>query len=118
MAVIDRLKAQFADIGTRHIEVPEWGDESGPLIIYFKAMTLAEKQKLQTIGERDGFVARLADALIMKALDAQGNPIFTIEDKFALRHSVDPDVLARVVVQLMSAPSRDDMAKNSNGTPS
>jgi len=111
MSVLDRMKAHFSDIGVRHIEVPEWGEDGQPLVIYFSPLTLEEKQKLQTIGERDGYVARLADALVMKAMDKDGKKLFTIEDKRTLRKQVDPDVIARVVLEMMSSPGADEMGK-------
>lgn len=116
MSLIDRMKAHFTDIGVRSIEVPEWGEDGKPLVIYFAPMTLADKQKLMTIGERDGYVARLADALIMKAMDAEGKKLFTVGDKQALRHQVDPDVLARVVRDMMAGPTEEDMGKGSSRT--
>jgi len=116
MSLIERMKAHFTDIGVRHLEAPEWGEEGKPLVIYFSPLTLAEKQKLQTIGERDGYVARLADALIMKAMDAEGKKLYTVADKHALRNQVDPDVLARVVLEMMSSPGVDEMGKGSSGT--
>ncbi len=124
MSAIESARAHFAAIGVRHVDVPEWGERGAdgvvtkPLRIYFNPMTLAEKQKLQNVGEREGYIARLADALIMKALDAQGKPLYTIDDKHALRNGVSPDVLADVVREIMSTPTPDEAAKNSTGTPS
>lgn len=109
MAAIDRAKAHFADFGVQSMEVPEWGDESGPLVIFWQPLTLAEKQKLHNLGEANGYVARLADCLVMKALDAQGKPIFTIDDKVTLRRAVDPDVIARVVTRMMASPGAKEM---------
>lgn len=109
MGTLDRAKAHFADIGTQSIEVPEWGEPGTPLVIYFKPLTLAEKQKLHTIAELEGYVSRLADCLIMKALDAEGKKLYTIEDKHALRHAVDPDILARIVTRMMSSPGVKEM---------
>lgn len=111
MAAIDRAKAHFTDLGVQQQEVPEWGEEGKPLVVYWRPMTLAQKQKIQQIGERDGWVARLADALIMLATDDQGKPLFTIEHKHALRHNVDPDVLARVVTRMMASPGAAEMGK-------
>jgi hypothetical protein len=117
-SVIEQMKRHFAAFGTQSIEVPEWGEDGKPLVIYYTPMTLAEKQRLDYALEREGRVGRLADALIMKALDAQGKPLYTVADKKALREEVDPDVLARVVVRMMTTPSIEDMEKNSKGTPS
>lgn len=114
--LIGRMKRHFADLGVQTIEVPEWGEEGKPLVIYFKPITLGEKQRLMTLGEREGYIARLADALVMKALDADGKKLFTIEHMPALRNSVDPDVLSRVVARMMASPSADDMGKASSET--
>jgi hypothetical protein len=119
MAAIDNARRHFDAIGVRKIEVPEWGEsDDQPLAIYFSPFTLADKQKLAEVGEREGFLARLADALIMKATDAEGKKLFTIDEKRALRTKVDPDVIARVVAEMMRTPSVDDMEKNSSRTPS
>jgi len=117
MAVLDRAKAHFTDLGVQHLEVPEWGEPASgetpakPLLIYWKPITLAEKQQLHNVAERDGYLARLADALILKALDAEGKKLFTIEDKFTLRHGVDPDVLAYVVTRMMASPGVKELGK-------
>lgn len=125
MSAIDRAKAHFTDYGIQSIEVPEWGepadgDQPGkPLVVYWKPITLAEKQRLQAVGEADGYIARLADCLILKAVDADGKKLFTLADKHALRHLVDPDVVARVVLKMMASPGVQEMGKGSSAeTPS
>jgi len=112
MSAIDSAKAHFAGFGIQQLEVPEWGEDGKPLIVYWKPMTLAEKQRLATVGEQDGYLARLADCLILKGLDAEGKKLFTLEHKHALRHSVDPDVLARIVTRMMAAPAAGDLGKS------
>lgn len=120
MSAIDRAKAHFTDYGIQSAEVPEWGEPAEgdapgkPLVIYWKPITLAEKQRLQAIGEAEGYVARLADCLIMKALDADGKKLYTLADKHALRHLVDPDVIARVVLRMMASPGVPEMGKGSS----
>ena len=109
--VIDRAKSHFSDFGIQSLEVPEWGEEDRPLVVYWKPMTIAEKQTLHTVGERDGYVARLVDCLIMKALDSDGKKLFTLENKHSLRHSVDPDVIARIVHRMMASPGVQEMGK-------
>jgi hypothetical protein len=112
VGAIDRAKAHFTDLGVQRQEVPEWGEEGKPLVVYWRPMNLAQKQKIQHIGEREGWIARLADALIMLATDADGKKLYTIEDKHALRHNVDPDVLARVVTRMMASPGVEEMGKS------
>ena len=40
MSAIDRAKAHFKSLQIKAIEVPEWGDENGPLIVYVEPFTL------------------------------------------------------------------------------
>ena len=68
--------------------------------------------------ERDGRIASLADVLVLKALDAEGKKLFTIEHKKALREQVDPEVVARLVAAMMATPGVKEMEGNSTGTPS
>lgn len=118
MAAIDHVKAHFARLEIHTIEVPEWAGEDGrPLVIYCRPITLAEKQKIFAAGEREGRMAMLATALILKAEDGQGAKLFTLEHKHALMHHADPDVVADVVSQMMTSPSVEDAEKNSPRTP-
>ena len=109
MGVLENAKKHFDALGVNKIEVPEWGDENGPLIIYSEPCTLADKGKIKTRADRDGEINALVYILILKAQDAQGEKLFTIEDKQALKTKVDPDVLSRVVSQLMRAQSVSEM---------
>lgn len=112
MSVLEQAKAHFTAFGVQSLEVPEWGEEGKPLVIYWKPITLDERQRLHNAGETVGYVARLADCLVMKALDAEGKKLFTIEDKRSLRHDVDPDVLARVVTRMMASPEAKELGKS------
>lgn len=118
MSAIENARAHFAAIGRRFVDVREWGKDGKPLRIWFMPMTLAEKQKIDFVGEREGKIARLADALILKAQTEDGKPMFTVDDKHALRNLVDPDVIAEVVLQMIHVPAPEDVSKNSTGTPS
>lgn len=112
-SIIGRIKAQFSSLPTRTIEVPEWGDEDGkPLIIYASPLTLSDKQRLHDIAEKEGYVARLASVLVMKACDAEGKKLFTIADKRDFMHSADSEVIARVVTEIMRAPTVEEAVKN------
>lgn len=113
MPAIDQLKAHFSAQSVRVIEVPEWGDGSGqPLLIYAKPLTLADKQRLRRVAQDGGDIEVLAYTLIYKATDAEGKPLFTVADKHALMHQVDPDVLARVAAQITRPRSVDELEKN------
>ena len=108
MNILDNAKNHFDNLGTKKIEVPEWGDENGPAFIYAEPCTLADKGKIKKRSEKDEIDA-LAYILILKAQDAQGNKLFTLEDKHALKTKVDPDVLSRIASEMMRAPSIEQM---------
>ena len=63
MSAIDRAVAHFNAIEIRSLSVEEWGDESGPLVIYAKPLTLNESQKLYRLSKNNE-LELLAYALI------------------------------------------------------
>ena len=113
MNVIDRAKSHFESLGTQSIEVPEWKDDDGkPTIVYWNPITLSEKNKLFKKSDNLSDVSILADILIMKALDKDGNKVFNLEDKIPLMHKVDSDVLSRLATAMVQAISVDEVKKN------
>ena len=113
MKFIDRAKSHFESLGVQHIEVPEWKDEAGnPSIIYWNPINLSEKHKLFRKSDNLNDVSILADILIMKSLDKDGNKLFTLEDKIALMHKVDSDVLSRVATEMVKAITPEEVKKN------
>lgn len=102
MKAIERAKAHFKSLTTKVIEVPEWGDETGPLMVYVEPFTLKDKSKLQSVSRASGSdVDALVELIVLKALDANGDKLFTIEDKPALRNMVDATVLERISTEIM-----------------
>lgn len=95
-AVIDRAKAHFVSISEpREIIVPEWGENGKPLSVFVTPLTLAEKRKLFKKAQ-DGDIGFLVDAVIMKAKDENGEPLFTVNNRVDLTHKCDPGVIERV----------------------
>ncbi len=109
--VIERAKAHFAQEGPKEIEVPEWGDENGPLIIYSSPMTLQDRDVCLEQAGGPNLKFHLY-AIIRKAKDADGNPIFTKADKSDLLYKVDPSVLIRVGAEIVGTTSVEGMEKN------
>lgn len=102
-----KITAHFDAIGTRKIEVPEWS-----LDIYYTAVTVAEKTRIYSgmKGENDYEV--LVKILITKARDADGKPLFTLNDKPTLLQHADSAVLIRVCAEIMSggdSPKADEL---------
>tara|TARA_R110000737_G_scaffold236520_2_gene248932 strand:- start:1694 stop:2053 length:360 start_codon:yes stop_codon:yes gene_type:complete len=107
---IERAVAHFSAQEVRTIEVPEWGDDNGPLLIYVEPFTLREQGRLHK-SSSDGDATVLAEVLIMKCMDAEGNKMFDLGDKRALQTKVDAGVLARVATDIM-AVDPEEIEKN------
>ena len=113
MKIIDRAKTHFESLGVQSIEVPEWKDEDGkPTVIYWNPITLSEKNKLFKKSDNMSDVSILADIVLMKALDKNGNKVFTLEDKLALMHKVDSDVLSKISSAMVQAINPEEVKKN------
>jgi len=106
MGVLDNATAHFEAMGIRQIEVSEWDT-----VIHCSPFTMNEKRKLLKVAKNDD-LEFLVRALIMKAKDAQGDPMFDLSDKVALMNGVDPDVITRVVTEITTSHSVEDMEGN------
>ena len=114
MKFIDRAKSHFESLGVQSLEVEEWKDEAGnPSVIYWNPITLSEKNKLFKKSDNLNDVSILADIVIMKAIDKDGNKLFTLEDKIGLMHKVDSDVLSRIATAMVQVITPDEVKKNS-----
>ncbi len=112
MRAIERAKEHFNSLQVKRIEVPEWGDEKGPFVIYAKPFTLRDQGKLQAATKNSNESEMLAELLVMKALDEKGDSLFTIEDKVSLKTQVDANILARIAAQIMMV-NPSELEKNS-----
>ena len=68
----------------RTIEVPEWGEDNSPLILYASAITAGDINKLQRKHKNflnDMTVDGMVDLIIMKAETKDGEKAFTLVDK-------------------------------------
>lgn len=109
MSAIDRIKAHFDSLATKETVVPEWG-----ITIYSTPVTIAERAKIYS-GVKDGDEhTPLVNVLLVKAKDADGKPLFALEDKAALFQHADGAVLIRVAASILSrgAPDAAELAKS------
>ena len=112
MSVIDRAKAHYQNQPIKEIVVPEWSDDDGnPFVFYTRPFTLQDQGKLQFAVKNQSEADALAEVLVLKALDSEGEKIFQISDKSSLRNGVDAQVLARIANQIMGSMS-EDLEKN------
>ena len=89
------------------IPVPEWGGtDAEPLVLYFKPSTLKEQDELYKYIQT-GSLESLAELLIVRARDIDGNKLFKRAHKFTLMNKVDPAVLSRISIELAEAEGAD-----------
>jgi len=110
--IIERAKLHFNENETRVILVPEWGADDKPLEIFCRPFNLAQKNKLfkKSGGDVSSMdLTVMADCLIMKAEDGQGNKMFTLESKRDLMNAVDPDVVSRIAAEMLQGVTQEEM---------
>mgnify|MGYP001200103553 FL=1 len=106
MKAIEKAKSHFdlQDIQSYYVE--EWD-----LKIFWKPLTLGETAKLFKVSKEDS-LTMMAMVLIYKALDEEGNKIFSIDDKPALLNNVDRNVLVKVAQLMTGEDTLEDTKKN------
>lgn len=119
MSILANGKKHFSRLreDIRVIEVPEWGDDSGPAKIYFKPiMNMYEKSVLFNSYNQDR-IAYLVDEIIERSLDVDGKKLFHEADKTDLMYGVSESVVTRIAAEMGSLRSADEeveeMEKNS-----
>ena len=97
---IESAMSHFKDILAQGLKgpvnVPEW-----KLDIWYKpATTFNQEAKIVELTSQGKTVEALVEALIMRALDADGKPIFARTDKPELMRAVDPSVIMRIMTDI------------------
>ena len=78
------------------IKVPEWN-----LDVYYKpATTFHQESKIVELTSQGKTVEALVESLIMRALDADGKPLFAKADKPELMRGVDPNIIMRLMAEI------------------
>ena len=113
MSVLERAKTQFRDRlagGLRSLDVPEWPDADGnPTVVWFKpSLNLRQQQKILALSSQDKAAEAIAMTLILRALDADGKPLFKTVELGEIMRGVDPDVVARIVTEINADEMSDD----------
>lgn len=109
--IAERAKAHFIGIGMRSVEVPEWGADGKPLVVWFKPISLAEREKAH-VGAAD-FAEIVVRTIVMKAMDENGERLFSAEDKMILRTEAAGDVVQRIFQAMDAAPPKpSDLSGN------
>lgn len=110
--VLAAAKAHFKDIlaqGLRGpVHVPEWKCD----IWYKPATSFYQESKIVELTSQGKTVEALVESLIMRSLDADGNPIFSKADKPELMRGVDPNIIMRIMADMND---QDSAAKAQEG---
>jgi len=94
------IKQHYKDLGSYKVEVPEWGDENGPLEIYFAPVTLKERNELVPLMAKND-LKWAAKLIRMKACDASGEKLFDLKDEVAMANFGDFSVIDRVAAAIL-----------------
>jgi len=95
--ILENMKGHFKELlsaGLRSIHVPEWD-----FTIYFRPLNLRERDRIHKFAIKDSLEA-LVETLIVRALDADGKPLFKSVHRTELMREVDPEIIARVCEEM------------------
>ncbi|MFQ5510064.1 MAG: hypothetical protein ACE5FN_12140 [Leptospirillia bacterium] len=92
--ILETAKAHFreqvsGELG--QVDVPEWGTT-----IYFRPASLRDLERVVRLQRENRMMESLVESIIVRALDADGKPMFKLANKIELMRSVDPDVVVRI----------------------
>lgn len=110
----EQIRAKTSSQRSR-IEVPEWGDDDAPMVLFSGPLLCGEFNRLQK--KHPDFLSNqtieaLVDLILMKAQDQDGEKMFDLEDKpILMRQPVS--VVSTVAAGLMGDMSSvEDAEKN------
>ena len=102
VSLIEKLKA---DMQARRQEVDVLGVK-----VYVTPLPIGEQLRINALNP-DNRAAQMAEMIISRCRDAEGNPVFTRGDKDALRHEVAGDRVSALVAAI-TGPPVSEQAKN------
>ena len=112
VSVVDRITAHYESQGLKQINVPEWGDEDGPLVIFFAPFTIKDQGRIDfATRNSESTLDAIIEVLVQKALDEDGAKMFNAGDKRVLRDRADAEVVSRICNQIMGS-STETLEKN------
>lgn len=119
MSLIDAAKNHYrAKISgaLRSIEVPEWPDKDGkPSLIWYRpgGLNFLQQESIFRLSDEGKKAEAIVETLILRALDADGKPIFRKDQRVELMRLVDPNVISRIVAEMnFGEESDEDLEKN------
>jgi hypothetical protein len=121
-SLLEKAKEHFAEIvrgeGLYSLSIPEWGEPDQPAILYYRplaALPVKTYSRWVALGSEQT-VEAFVEMLILRCLDASGQPIFKALDKTEMLREISPLVVCRIITQISEGdnlPSLDEAKKNS-----
>ena len=114
MSLGARIAARRREQEKLHYDVEQWGEDGEPLRLYYSEVSARDMEKLNR--KHPNFLANttlagMVDLIIMKAEGANGDLLFTLEDKPHLMG--EPGTLiAEIFSVIFAATSVEDHEKN------
>jgi len=99
MSIIENAVADFRQKITNtplSIEVPEWK----ATIYYKRSWSLKAQEPVNRLTDQGKRSEAIVQALIIRALDEDGNKMFRNSDMTELMSKVDPDVISRIMIEM------------------
>jgi LytS/YehU family sensor histidine kinase len=97
---IDKAKQHFSKeiIGElKSLDVPEWGDDKGPMTIYYyPKMNFAQQRKIGELLKEGNQAEALCQQLVFRALNENKKPLFAQGEIKELMRDVDPDIILNI----------------------
>jgi len=93
------------------IAVEAFGDGKTPGFVYAKRPTIRDRSKIRTHAKGDPFEEALYTVIFL-AMDEAGNPLFSLEDKQALKVTIDADVIEALAYRINNGLSYEAVKKN------
>lgn len=107
----ERIRTHFTGLSSRKIEVPEWGENGAPLVIYARRKNLERAGAIAAAYDK-GAAEGMVEALIQLAGDEHGKPIFDRKDRLDLLRFAASDVSVRIANFLTDEPTIAEAEKN------
>jgi len=108
--ILENAKKQFDSQNQQSIEVPEWGDDNGPAIIYWDRVTLADRNvSIEKAGGAN--LIFYAHLIVRKAKDKNNNLLFKPANAVDFIYDIDPEITLRIGQTMLGTANVDNMEK-------
>ena len=108
-SLIDRVTAHYDARKSFTLEVPEWGEGNKPLVVHYRAPTLAVLSKVRK--DSGGDELKMASLLVVLcSKDEAGKSLFTPMNWRDIFDHADPAVVQRISTAIMAEVRFDEAA--------